>query len=367
MANQQSLKLLINSKEVANFLFVKIAKNLIKFRPPLMAETHEFISENFFHGMHHKEGKWERFQHNLNKRIERDVIRWQKEIFTEYDETRRKFVKWYRENEEHALTVIGGIDIILTAYKTSNKNNFVKGVGLRLDPTAEFVRRDTYADAKLNCVIRNTVGNETLLLEKLKYQYPFWFIDSGYTNFLETSKKWHRICHNHIHPGDIKKLPPVDRLTNIESFPHQWRSGGEKILIIEPGHFAAGVFEIDIHAWTNEVINILKQYTDKPISVRPKLEKKSRPSLYKELLDDDYYCVINLNSNAAVEAIWAGVPAITLGKHISNSVTRNKLSDINNLHRPHLAEWLCKLSYSQFTYEELLNGTAIDIVKEYYD
>jgi hypothetical protein len=76
--------------------------------------------------------------------------------------------------------------------------------------------------------------------------------------------------------------------------------------------------------------------------------------------------VISLNSNASTEAIWAGIPAITLGKHITNPVTRQHIADINNLHRPHLANWLCMLSYSQFTYDELMNGTAIQIVKKYH-
>jgi hypothetical protein len=76
--------------------------------------------------------------------------------------------------------------------------------------------------------------------------------------------------------------------------------------------------------------------------------------------------VININSNAATEAIWAGVPAITLDRHVSNSVTKNSLSDINNLYRGNIANWLCMLSYSQFTYEELLNGTATNILKKYH-
>jgi hypothetical protein len=76
--------------------------------------------------------------------------------------------------------------------------------------------------------------------------------------------------------------------------------------------------------------------------------------------------VVNINSNAATEAIWCGIPVITLDRHITTPVSRNKLSDINNLARPHLARWLCALSYSQFTGEELFNGTAIKIARKYH-
>jgi len=88
--------------------------------------------------------------------------------------------------------------------------------------------------------------------------------------------------------------------------------------------------------------------------------------LFHELLfNDEYYCVVSLNSNAATEAIWAGIPAITLGQHVTNPVTKNSLSDIDNLYYGDITQWLCMLSYSQFTKEELLDGTAARLVRKY--
>jgi len=110
----------------------------------------------------------------------------------------------------------------------------------------------------------------------------------------------------------------------------------------------------------------LKKYTNKTIVFREKAEKKVRTSLIQELANEDYYCVVSINSNAATEAIWCGVPVITLDRHITTPVSRSKLSDINNLARPYLAQWLCALSYSQFTQEELYDGTAIKILRKYH-
>ena len=59
------------------------------------------------------------------------------------------------------------------------------------------------------------------------------------------------------------------------------------------------------------------------------------------------------------------MPAITLDTHITNPITRNKLEDINNLCYENLGPWLCMLSYSQFTKEELMNGTALKITEKY--
>ncbi len=88
--------------------------------------------------------------------------------------------------------------------------------------------------------------------------------------------------------------------------------------------------------------------------------------MYKELCDNDYYCVVSINSNAATESIWAGIPVITLDTHISNPVSRNKLSDIDNLYKGSLSQWLSMVSYSQFTYNELIDGTAVNIVRNYH-
>ena len=253
---------------------------------------------------------------------------------------------------------------VLNKYRKSGTQYFVKSVGLALDPSAELLRRKYFSNVNDDCLLRNTVGNEELLVSKIDNNLPFWFIDSGYTNFIEPNKKWHRVVRNHLHYSNYFDAPS-DRLSNLKSFPAEWRTGGDKILIIEPGPFAAAIFHVDIKTWKYEVAKELRKYTDKKIYFRPKIDKKIRKDLYKKLLDDDYYCTISINSNSAVESIWAGVPAITLGKHISNPVTVNQLSDVNNLYRGPLGNWLSWLTYNQFTYEELLDGTAVNLIGRY--
>jgi hypothetical protein len=225
-------------------------------------------------------------------------------------------------------------------------------------------RRTSYTETGEDCILRNTIKNEKLLVTKIANNYPFWFIDSGYTNFIETNKKWHRIVRNHLHTG-LMFDAPVDRLEIFTTFPKNWRTSGDKILVIEPGQFSANVFNVDITQWKYTVEQELRQYTDKQIIFREKEPKKKRAPLYKHLLDEDYYCVININSNAATEAVWAGIPVITLDQHITNPISRNKISDINNLLRPNIANWLCMVSYSQFTVEELTSGKAFSLIKKY--
>jgi hypothetical protein len=155
-------------------------------------------------------------------------------------------------------------------------------------------------------------------------------------------------------------------LKNFTSFPQPWRQGGDKIMIVEPGPFAASIFHADPKLWRYQIESELRKYTDRPIVFRTKTNKKTRQSLYKTLCNEDFYCTVSINSNSAIESIWAGIPAITLERHISNPVTVNRLDQIDNLYRGSLGNWLSWMSYCQFTYEELIDGTALSIIKQYH-
>jgi len=248
-------------------------------------------------------------------------------------------------------------------YRDKFKEKLVRGISADIEGWRRKV--DTVSNSIEDCLLRNTVGNEHIIVDKIDNNLPFWFIDSGYTNFIEPNKKWHRLVRNHLH-FNRNFVAPADRLDIFPSFPRPWRRNGSKILIVEPGEFAAGIMHVEAKSWGQKVADELKKYTDRPVEFRSKTNKKTRTSLYQQLLAGDYYCTVSINSNSAVESIWAGVPAITLNIHVSNAVTRNSLSQINDLYYGPLGDWLAWLSYCQFTFEELMDGTALDIIRKYH-
>ena len=363
------MKVIVNRKELADFLI-----SFIDYLPACesIKMTEGNIGEAIYYVLEEKaKRKFDinKMRKKLKDKIRRGVSR-DLEIYVEAVKTTIANRKTYyhsivSKNLDNILSEVGE-DYILEKFKNSNATSFVRSSGILLDPDAKFITRKNYKDYNEDCFFRNMEGNEEMLLHKMNNNLPFWFIDTGYTNFLNGKKKtWHRLTRNHLH--HFKEFEaPVDRLKMFEFFPQQWRTGGEKILVIEPGKFSANTFNVDINKWRYDIEKEIRQYSDKPIVFREKIPKKRRSSLFNELQNEDYYCLININSNAAIEGIWSGIPVITLHKHISNSVSRNKISDINNLYRPHLANWLCMLSYCQFTQEEIMNGTAIDIARRYY-
>jgi len=375
------MKLLLNDKEIAHFLF-----SLIDYYDPVnknvtldLLHTRNF-TENFHikeatrrfkRGEKYKKPKYDmddedkkKYYEKIKKTILRDIENYYAACRNYLKEKRESDFNTIHKNLEKIIDTLGKENII-KLYKNSKYENFVKGTGFSLDKNAVMMRRHEFNDYTADCLIRNTVGNEELLVTKVDNNYPMWFIDSGYTNFLEPRKTWHRLVRNHLHYGKFFEAP-MSRLNTFPVYPVPWRKDGDTIYVIEPGPFAASIFHADLKTWKYDVEKELRQYTDKKIKFREKAPKNTRSNLFQELLNEDYYCVVSINSNAATEAIWAGIPAITLDRHITNPVTKNKLSDINNLFYGNIASWLAMLSYSQFTKEELMNGTAKRIIDKYH-
>jgi hypothetical protein len=367
---QAPLKLIINDKEIAHFLlalidYQKLCEH-ISIDWKNSAEAVVWWSEKKREdGGKFDPDKWkDKLLQKIKKGIEADLSEFYQRYSSHLDALKGKYYESIHANIEYFIDALGE-EKIFELYKIARKQNFVKSVGSKISQNIEFIRRKKFNEFDKDCLIRNTVGNENLLISKIDNKYPFWFIDSGYTNFLEFNKKWHRLVRNHLHQA-VSVDCPADRLKYFQKFPKPWRTDGDVILVIEPGPFAAGIFHVDVQKWKKDLVDELRKHTDKKIKFREKAPKTERDSLYEILKQDNWYCVISINSNAATEAIWQGLPAITLDRHITNRVTRSKLSDINDLYRGPIGDWLCMLSYSQFTYDELITGKALNIVSNYH-
>jgi hypothetical protein len=367
----KSMKLLINDNEIARFLIelvnVKDSCKHIKLNESNsshLANAVAWVIETRDKPKFNLNKQQDKIKQKITQAIRKDLKDWIDQINLQITNHKQHYYTNIFQHLEIFINQLGK-EKIFEMYRNYPKKDFVKTVGLQIDHTATMIRRKEFSDSREDCVLRNTVGDETIIVDKIDNNHPFWFIDSGYTNFVEPHKKWHRLTRNHLHFNN-QFVAPADRLKNFTEFPKPWRKDGKKILIIEPGPFAASIMHIDPKSWTEQISNELKKYTDRPIEIRSKINKKKRTSLYQTLVEGDYYCTVSINSNSAIESIWAGIPAITLDKHVSNAVTRNSLAQINDLYYGPLGDWLAWLSYCQFTYDELMDGTAVRLVKEYH-
>jgi hypothetical protein len=195
----------------------------------------------------------------------------------------------------------------------------------------------------------------------------FYYIDNGYIGNL--SKKTHfRIIKNHVH--DIRPIidRPSDRLARLSYKTKPFRPG-RKILVAPPSEKSFTIWDIDQPTWLAQTMAELQRHTDRPIEIRLKRtrEERLRTDTMESALADDVHCLITYNSVAAVEAVMLGRPAICLGPNAAGVVCSQALSDIESPRVPSEDEreaWLRHLSYSQFTFAEMADGTAWRILNQ---
>jgi hypothetical protein len=354
--------LLINRVEIAEPLARQmLIRHLIKVEPQ-WENTTAYIEK--CNTKFSKTGLMEIDFSKVNELLRLDIDSHTIKIKTKYKKTYRKLVNWLSENLHQFDS--GYIDQLMIE---SNSKSLVKTIGPMLSDSTQFIRSVAKIDLSEPMLLRNILNNEKIIAKKIKNHCPFWFIDSGYTNFLTPGRKlWHRLVRNHIHHNMSNRFYPADRLINLPCFPKPWRSDGKTILVVENSEVHYRMFGTTLESWRSQVSAEIARYTDRPVQFRSKfIDRKTRDSLYELLTTSDYYCVITDASAAAIESIWAGIPVITLGQHITTPVATTSIENIEDLYRGPIGDWLCALTYHQFTAKEFGNGTAVSIMKEYYN
>ena len=355
--------LLLNHDELVIGLARRILAQHLKKIQPAWTSTNEYLAK--MKKKQDKSGLIEIDFATVNEYLKKDIQSYYDRVITEYKKKYRPLVTWLSNNFDR-------VDVnrryLLDSYINSNAKHFVKTVGQQLTSDPVWVIPGDHVPDHQLVLFRGHPTTQYLLQHRMTNRLPFWFIDSGYTNFITGKKQWHRLVANHQHHKPIKtRYYPADRLHLLASLPAPWRQHGSAILVVENSARHYELYGTTLEAWRENIIQQLSQHTDREIVFRPKQDnRKTRDSLYQHLMDCNYYCVVTDASASAVEAVWAGIPIITLSRHISTPIACTELSQVNNLYRGPIGNWLCALSYSQFTTKELYNGTALELIEKYH-
>ena len=207
-------------------------------------------------------------------------------------------------------------------------------------------------------------------------QRDFYYTDTGYFgNFTSIGnpggkKLFLRIVKNDLQKHWVDHFPS-DRwreLLKIDSrlnWPG-WKTKGDKILLVLPNPKACAFYELDFETWKNNTIETIKSHTDKQIVIREKGSRGARHhySIYNAL-DEGIFATVAFNSIAAMESIAYGVPAFV---SVPCAASPLALTDLTKIETPYYPDEMlvkrqcCSLAYGQFTYEEIINGTAWEIL-----
>ena len=123
-----------------------------------------------------------------------------------------------------------------------------------------------------------------------------------------------------------------------------------------PGDVYARLGGFSADEWTLQTVRKLQEATDRPIRVRRKAAAKTTP-LAADLAG--CWALVAHSTNAAVEALVAGVPVFCTAPCAARAMGRADLSEIEDPLLPDDRErWLRVLAANQWTLDEMRSGLA---------
>lgn len=181
---------------------------------------------------------------------------------------------------------------------------------------------------------------------------PYFYCDNSY--FDDTRGKYFRVTRNALqHSGEGASDGRCFKALNIEIKP--WSVGGHLVICPQSDYFMRGVVGYP-GDWTADVVAKLQTLTDRKIRIRSWSRNKERQlvSLQEDL--KGAHAVVTWSSAAAVTAILAGVPAVSMGQSAA-CLMSTPIEEIENPRKPDgREEWAGVLASAQWTLDEMASG-----------
>lgn len=222
--------------------------------------------------------------------------------------------------------------------------------------------------------------NRGIIRECKEKKEDFWYVDVGYltqqiTRYPEPKindydKTYFRIVKNKLHTtsGSVGNGDRLNILKNqgIDVEFKGWNTSTEvkKHILVCPSSQTVtyDICGVSQEEWINEVVKILKEFTDKEIRVR----NKPRPGNEwwgTDIKDDlvNCQCLVTSMSLSAIDAILNRTPVICHTSNVASLVGSNDLKFVEKPMKPGhktIREWMRLVVDNQFTLEEMRNGTA---------
>lgn len=138
-----------------------------------------------------------------------------------------------------------------------------------------------------------------------------------------------------------------------------WNRRGKNIIICPQ---TEGFFERHGYprgTWLSGVLNALEGVTDRPVLIHQKRDIKPLASSLK-----DAWCVIVHTSNAALDALMAGVPVICTGVCPAGTLGLSEVAQVENPVYPSgRLEMAATLAANQWTLEEIAQGQCWKVIR----
>lgn len=195
-------------------------------------------------------------------------------------------------------------------------------------------------------------GSDRILTQAQLQGLYFFYIDHAY--FDRGHGKSYRISRNRYEAGKIRKVKD-DRLRRLDLEIKPWRKRGKSIIVCPPTEYFMAAH--NCADWLETTLAALRLETDRPILVREKPQPGHSSVPLAQALQKAHALVTH-SSNVAIEAACLGTPVFVSPTSAAAPIGRTDVGLIESPIYPDRDKWLCHLAYSQYTIDELRDGSA---------
>lgn len=188
----------------------------------------------------------------------------------------------------------------------------------------------------------------------LRRVYATWLPRGSDMGLPEGFFRWHI---GRPQMGEIYDVPD-DRwkFLRLDNQVRQWNRNGDHIVVADTLPDYWNLFSDP--QWTKRTVELLKQFTKRPIRIR---DKESKVPLYEDLRNA--HCLVAHGSIAAVESVVMGCPVFVTPMSAAALVGSTAFDKIETPVYPERQAWLNSLAYCQFHERELVDGTLWRLIR----
>jgi len=245
---------------------------------------------------------------------------------------------------------------------------FAEGVKAQIVPQAPLLPGDAFFYGSLR-------GSLPTIMQAQREKRTWFYADNGYFHPGKRPENYFRVTRNALqHDGSGELIFPKwlarERFKRLNITIQPWRKAGRHIVICPPARLFGAQWGFSADQWLEDTIATLKRHTDRPLRVRAKMSWNDVKQSYRnpQPLSEDLsgaWALVTHCSNAAVEAIVAGIPAFCTMRAGASAMA---LSDLALIETPRMdgdrTNWATILAANQWTLEEMRNGKCWSMLNE---
>ncbi len=196
------------------------------------------------------------------------------------------------------------------------------------------------------------------LLRQVQAEGRDWYYgDHGYWG----RGRFYKIAKNRYQPSGQGE-PNAGRWRDSGLCNAPWIGTGSHVLVCPNSDVYMALHGIDVKVWCQDVVDTLRQHTDREIRLRWKFQRTTNP-LRCDL--QDAWAVVVFSSNCAIDALMNGIPCFTLAPWASSA--EMGLSDLSRIESPYYPDdrdrFMGVLAANQWTLDEMARGEAWETLR----